>query len=226
MSVPSGRAATISRLPCSRSAWSMSRMMRSGKSCIAPNDIGASPSRGAHHGAILSGVKPLEGKLEPWRERKRALHLLHFGRGGRVRLGLGVVECRRDQVFQHRLFGWHEQTLVKLNSNDPPLGRGADLDQTAAGHPFDLDLIEIVLRLLQLGLGVLRHLQDFIEVGHLGHDYWPLVPSKLSSWASGKASSTACTLASASTSARTRSSAIFSWSSRLGSPASSERDTC
>ena len=42
------------------------------------------------------------------------------------------------------------------NAEDPALGGGADLDQAAAGSALDLDLVEILLRLLQLGLGVLR----------------------------------------------------------------------
>ena len=43
---PSARAQTISLDPCSRSAWSISRMIRSGKSCIAPSKpTSASPLR-------------------------------------------------------------------------------------------------------------------------------------------------------------------------------------
>src|SRR5206468_10498352 len=51
----------------------------------------------------------------------------------------------------------------------PALGRGADLDHAATRSAFDLDLVEIVLRLLQLQLRVLRHLHDRIEIGHFGH---------------------------------------------------------
>jgi hypothetical protein len=36
---PSPQAVTISRVGCSRTAWSMSRVTRSGKSCIAPSFI-------------------------------------------------------------------------------------------------------------------------------------------------------------------------------------------
>ena len=43
--VPSARAATISRVPCSRSAWSRVRMIRSGNSCIAPSITDQLPER-------------------------------------------------------------------------------------------------------------------------------------------------------------------------------------
>jgi hypothetical protein len=43
---------------------------------------------------------------------------------------------------------------------------------------LDLDLVEIVLRLLQLGLGVLRHFHDFVEAGMSGAFRW----SKDSRW--------------------------------------------
>ena len=52
---------------------------------------------------------------------------------------------------------------------DPALSGRADLHQPAAGGAFDLDLVEIVLRLLELGLRVLRHFHDLVEVGHFGH---------------------------------------------------------
>src|SRR5205823_6486139 len=49
------------------------------------------------------------------------------------------------------------------------LGGSADLHEAAAGHAFDLYLIESVLRFLQLVLGVLRCFEDRAEVGHFGH---------------------------------------------------------
>src|SRR4051794_1707927 len=168
--VPSARAATISRGPCSRSAWSRIRMMRSGNSCIAPSiAISASPSEDAHHGAKTAVFKRLEGELEPGRQWQAALHLLHLARGSGIGLGPGVVDRRRHEVLDHGLFRWLEQALVDVDAEDAALGRRADLDQSAARQAFDLDCVEAILRLLQLGLRVLRHLHDFVEIGEFGH---------------------------------------------------------
>src|SRR5438067_4931682 len=142
--VPSGRAATISRLPCSRSAWSISRMMRSGKSCIAPSaPISGSPRQtSTHHAAKTRRRKRLERKLEPRRERQAALHLLHLVRGGRIGLGASIVDCRGDQVLDHHFLGWLKQCLVDVDAEDPAFGGGPNLDHAAAGSALDLDLVE------------------------------------------------------------------------------------
>jgi hypothetical protein len=95
--------------------------------------------------------------------------LLHFHRGGRVRLGPGIIDRRGDQVLDHRLLAWREQAFVQLDRENAPLGRRPDLYQPAAGRTLNFNLVEIVLRLLKLVLRILRHFHDFVEVGHFGH---------------------------------------------------------
>src|SRR3954453_10815323 len=50
--LPSGQSETISRVPCSRSAWSRIRMTLSGQSCIPPS---ITPSAAARAQLIGSG---------------------------------------------------------------------------------------------------------------------------------------------------------------------------
>ena len=59
-----------------------------------------------------------------------------------------------------------KQAFVDVDADDPALGGGADLHQPAARRPLDLDLVEILLRRLHLGLDVLGHLHDFFEARH------------------------------------------------------------
>src|SRR6478752_2437734 len=161
--------------------------------------------------AISESATGLEWQLEARRQRQAGAHLLHLGGGRLVGLGAGIVERRRNQVFQHALLARLHQAVVDAHRDDPALCRGLDFDKAPAARALHLDIVEIVLGLLQLGLRVLRHLHDLIEV-EVGHD------QSLVAWAgpnesrlaSGKLSKTARTLGSSSTAERVVSSAICS----------------
>src|SRR6476659_8220249 len=81
----------------------------------------------------------LERKLETWRQRKRAAHLLHLTAGRGVGLRLGPVEGGSDQVFQRFLLGRLKHALIAVDRQDPALGSRVNLDQSAAGRALDLD---------------------------------------------------------------------------------------
>src|SRR3546814_264950 len=139
-----------------------------------------------------------ERQLEPRRQLQPAGHLAHFLVARPVGLVARVVEGGGEQILKHLLFGRDHQAVVDGDRLDPAFRRGADADQAAARDAFDLDRVELCLRLLHLGLdgggGFLRRLHHVFDRFH-GFALCRLSPGRSSS-ASGKAAKTAFTTGS------------------------------
>jgi hypothetical protein len=74
-----------------------------------------------------------------------------------VRASLTAAATRSSTIV---FSGGLEEAFVNVDAEDPALGSRANLHHSAAGDALHLDLVEIVLGLLQLGLRILRHLHD------------------------------------------------------------------